>query len=120
MEAWAAEAVQQAKQIGTFEYPAFTWNLILTAVVGFMVWSLKRKFVQADDMKDKLLNQSIKSLEQKIEDWQTGAKERTKSLCEKIDAIRKDIDKRVHVDTCHERHEGVKEDISRMKEKLYT
>ena len=119
MEAWAA-AVESAKQVGSLTEPAFTWNLILTAVVGFMVWSLKRKVTQADSLKDRVMDDAIKRLEASIVDWQTGAKERTASLCKKIDDIAKDVKDKVPFAHCHDQHSAVKEDIKELRSKMFT
>lgn len=120
MEAWAAEAIQTAKQVGTFQEPAFTWNLILTGVVGFMVWSLKRKVTQADSLKDKVVDDAIKRIEASIVDWQNGAKERTLGLCKKIDELKADVKERVHERKCDERHNGIKDELHDLKTKIYT
>ena len=112
--AWAAEAV---KQVGTLVEPAWTWNVIVTVVVGIMVWSLKRKITQADELKEKLISNAIASLEKSIREWQEGAKERTKSLCDKIDRLAKE---KVDNHECDRIHKNLDETLNDIKKRVWT
>lgn len=114
--AWAAEAV---KQVGTIVEPAWTWNVIVTVAVGMMVWSLRRKITEADKLKEKLITNAIESLEKSIMDWQTGARERTASLCKKIDDIANDVKNRVPFEHCNDKHRIMREELHDIKTKLY-
>ena len=113
MEAWASDAV---RQVGTFVEPAWTWNVIVTVAVGIMVWSLKRNIVKADELKEKIIANAIASLEKSITDWQAGAKERTASLCKKIDQLAKE---KMDVHECDRIHKNVDQTIDDLKKKVY-
>ena len=115
--AWASEA---AKTVGTLVEPAWTWNVVVTVAVGLMVWNLKRTIAKADELKEKLITNAIASLEKSITDWQAGAKERTASLCKKIDDLREDIKQRVHITHCNERHTTMRDEILEIKHRLHT
>ena len=114
MEAWASDAV---RQVGTIVEPAWTWNVIVTVVVGIMVWSLKRKITQTDELKEKLISNAIASLEKSIREWQEGAKERTKSLCDKIDRLAKE---KVDNHECDRIHKNLDETLNDLKKRVWT
>lgn len=111
--AWAAEAV---REIGTIAAPAWTWNVLVTAVVGFMVWSLQRKIGKSEELKDKLITNAIASLEKSITDWQAGAKERTASLCKKIDEL---ADRKVENHECERAHKIIDKTLDELKTRVY-
>jgi hypothetical protein len=111
--AWAAEAV---REIGTIAAPAWTWNVLVTAVVGFMVWSLQRKIGKSEELKDKLIANAIASLEKSITDWQAGAKERTASLCKKIDELAM---RKVENHECEKTHRTIDKVIDELKNRIY-
>lgn len=122
--AWAAEAVKQVADTPIY----MTYNFFLTAI-GLPAIALYLKYLLAKNdekvreavaLKDALYNQSMESIKKSIEEWQDGAKERTKNLCKKIDDIRDDIKERVHVTSCNDRHTTVRDEIHEIKAKLYT
>ena len=122
MEAWAA-AVEAVKQVGTIEEPAVTWNLLVTAgtsaILGLMVWRLQYNLRSSDAMKQKYFEAVIGGIKDSIETWQDGARERTKTLCEKIDKISTEMKEKVSHEACHERHDGLKHDINDLKSKIW-
>ena len=114
--AWAA--VQEGIKV---QEPVVTWNLfvstILTCAVGFMVWSLKRSFVKADELKEKIIANAINTLEKSIKEWQDGAKERTKSLCDKIDRLAKE---KVDGHECDRLHKSLDQTLDDIKRRVFT
>ena len=117
--AWAAEAVKQMADTPIY----MTYNFFLTAI-GLPAIALYLKYLLAKNdekvreavaLKDALYQQSMEAIRQSIVDWQMGAKERTASLCKKIDDIAKDVKERVHVTHCDEKHHDVKEDIKELR-----
>lgn len=112
--AWAAEAV---KTVGTIVEPAWTWNIVVTVAVGMMVWNLKRNIAKADELKEKLITRAIENLEKSITDWQTGAKERTKSLCDKIDRLAKE---KVDGHECERLHKTLDQTLDDIKRRVFT
>jgi gas vesicle protein len=121
--AWAAEAVRQVADTPIF----MTYNFFLTAiglplVCLYIRWITKRndeKVREAVQLKDALFHQSIESIKESIDSWQSGAKERTASLCKKIDDISKELKGKVGHDYCQEKHENVKQDINDLKAKIW-
>lgn len=114
--AWAA--VTEGVKI---QEPVITWNLfvstILTGAVGLMVWSLKRTIVKADELKEKLIANAINTLEKSIVEWQTGAKERTKYLCDKIDRL---AHEKVDGHECERLHKSLDQTLDDIKRRVYT
>lgn len=114
--AWAAvtEGIKVQESV-------ITWNLfvstILTCAVGFMVWSLKRSIVKADELKERLISNAISSLEKSITEWQAGAKERTKSLCDKIDRL---AHEKVDGHECERLHKSLDQTLDDIKRRVYT
>ena len=115
--AWAAEAV---RTIGN-EPIYMTYNFFLTAGVGvalsFMLWSLKRTITKADEYKEKLINKSIDDLRDSIKEWQEGAKERTKSLCDKIDRL---AHEKVDSHECDRLHKSLDQTLDDIKRRVFT
>lgn len=122
--AWAAEVVRQVADTPIF----MTYNFFLTAiglplVCLYIRWITKRndeKVREAVQLKDALFNQSIESIKESIDSWQNGAKERTSSLCKKIDDLREDIKQRVHITHCNERHTTMRDEILEIKHRMHT
>jgi hypothetical protein len=114
--AWASEA---AKTVGTLVEPAWTWNVIVTVVVGLMVWNLKRNIAKADELKEKIISNAIASLEKSITDWQNGAKERTKGICDKIDGLAKKLESKVDDHECSRVHHVIDTQMEEIKRKLW-
>lgn len=112
--AWAAEAV---REIGTIAAPAWTWNVLVTAFVGFMVWSLQRKIGKSEELKEKIIANAINALEKSIKEWQDGAKERTKSLCDKIDRL---AHEKVDGHECDRIHNNLNETLNDIKKRVFT
>lgn len=115
--AWASEA---AKTVETLVEPAWTWNVIVTVAVGIMVWQLKRNIAKADELKEKIISNAIASLEKSITDWQNGAKERTKGICDKIDGLAKKLESKVDDHECSRVHRGIDAQMEEIKRKLWT
>ena len=112
--AWAEEAV---REIGTIAAPAWTWNVLVTAFVGFMVWSLQRKIGKSEELKEKIIANAINALEKSIKEWQDGAKERTKSLCDKIDRL---AHEKVDGHECDRIHNNLNETLNDIKKRVFT
>ena len=114
--AWAA--VQEGVKI---QEPVITWNLfvstILTVAVGYMVWNLKRSIAKADELKEKIIANAINALEKSIKEWQDGAKERTKSLCDKIDRL---AHEKVDGHECDRIHNNLNETLNDIKKRVFT
>ena len=112
--AWAAEVV---KTVG--EQPIFlTWNFFVT-IIGLPVlgWFLSRLIKTSDEMKERLFRSVIENIERTMEDWQNGAKERSKSLCEKIDKLSAKVDAKVDNHECERVHRLVDAQITDLKRK---
>lgn len=90
--------------------PFLTWNLFATVAglptLGWWLGNLIKK-------RDQLQEENLKM-------WQEGAKERMAALCGKIDALSKELKSKVDSEHCHERHDGLKNDINDLKSKLWT
>jgi hypothetical protein len=105
-----------------------TYNFFLTAIglpavalyVKYLIQKNDEKVHEAVKLKDALFRQSIESVQKSIEDWQSGARERTASLCKKIDAISQELKDKVSNSHCHDKHQAVKDDINELKSKIYT
>ena len=114
--AWAA--VQEGVKI---QEPVITWNpfvsTILTVAVGYMVWNLKRSIAKADELKEKIIANAINALEKSIKEWQDGAKERTKSLCDKIDRL---AHEKVDGHECDRIHNNLNETLNDIKKRVWT
>jgi hypothetical protein len=105
-----------------------TYNFFLTAIglpavalyVKYLIVKNDQRVDEAVKLKDALFHQSIESIQKSIEDWQDGARERTASLCKKIDTIAQELKDKVSSQHCHEKHEVVRSDINDIKSKIYT
>ena len=90
--------------------PYLTWNLFATMAglpaLGWWITNTLRK-------RDKLQEENLRM-------WQEGAKERTQQLCAKIDALAKELKSKVDSDHCHERHDGLKQEINDIKTRVYS
>lgn len=117
MEAWAADT---AKQI--VEQPIFmTWNFFLTACgLPALAWFITRTIKTSDEMKERLFKAVLSNIEEKIADWQVGAKERTRSLCEKIDKLSAKVDAKVDNHECERVHAKVDEQLQDIKKRVWT
>ncbi len=115
--AWAAEAV---KTVG--EQPIFmTWNFFLTMVgLPALGWFIARSIKTSDEMKERLFKAVLSNIEEKIADWQVGAKERTKSLCEKIDKLSAKVDAKVDNHECERVHNNLDTQLDDIKKRVFT
>jgi hypothetical protein len=112
--------------IGSMGNPAFTYNLFTTlGGFGLLAWWIKRLLSKNEELlevreKEKkeaiekeakaakeLLQTWQKSIVDNIIGWQEGAKERTASVCAKLDIIIKDVERKVEVHECERIHKSL-------------
>jgi len=112
--------------IGSMSNPAFTYNLFTTlGGFGLLAWWIKRLMSKNEELleireKEKkealekearaakeILNGWQKNITDSIYSWQEGAKERTASVCAKLDIIIKDVERKVEVHECERIHRSL-------------
>ena len=100
--------------------PIVTWNLFLTLIlVPGVGWFITRAIKTSDELKERLFKAMICNIEKSIQDWQDGAKERTRSLCEKIDKLSAKVDAKVDNHECERVHNGIDATLEDIKKRVY-
>ena len=101
--------------------PFMTWNFFLTLVlVPSVGWFISRSIKTSDEMRERLFKAVLSNIEEKLTDWQIGAKERTKSLCEKIDKLSAKVDAKVDNHECERVHATLDNQIEDIKKRMHT
>ena len=98
-----------------------TWNLFLTLVlVPGVGWFITRSIKTSDEMKERLFKSVLSNIDSKISDWQDGAKERTRSICDKIDKLSAKVDAKVDNHECERVHKQIDEQLQDIKKRVWT
>jgi len=95
--------------------PLITWNLVVCSIgLPVLGWWLGNLIKSRDKLQAE--NLSI---------WQEGARERNRSICEKIDkldrcmaAIKEDLSGKVDLHSCDRNHDQVWDAIEKVRDKL--
>ena len=123
-----AQAAQQAAQ--EMKEPVLTWNLFVTGFglpAGLLLLGnyIKHKIEakakvdhELELRKKEALETWQKNMEKTFSSWQEGAKERTAGICQKLDEIKKVIDKKRDSSVCDMIHEAAEKKHEDMERKV--
>lgn len=109
--------------VGSLSNPAFTYNLF-TSLGGFglLAWYIKRLLSKNEQLLEEREREKKESIEKETKNakevlatwqksivdnmnaWQEGAKERSASICAKLDIIIKDVERKVDMHECERTH----------------